>query len=235
MFVMSVALAGYVLLGTASPVWLLGLLLFVQGSGIGAAMPAATSSVMDVLPRERAGAGSALTNTARQVGVALGVAVLGSILAQSYHTSLSPTLANLPATARGAAGGSIEATQAVAARLGSAGHFLLGPANDAFVSAMHVTTLAAAAISLAGALVVLRWMPGLGRPAADETAEILPVDAVPAESAAAVQAAPALQATPPAGVAAAFDAATEPGGIDPLEALDVWQENLSARASGGER
>src|ERR1700749_2301458 len=152
MLIMSIALAGYVLLGTASPVWLLGLLFFIQGSGIGVAMPAATSAVMDVLPRERAGAGSALTNTARQVGVALGTAVLGSILAQAYHNALSPTLNHLPATARGAAVGSIEAPQAVAARLGSAGHFLLGPANDAFVSAMHVTTLVAAVISLAGGL-----------------------------------------------------------------------------------
>ena len=162
LFLMAVALAGYVLLGTASPVWLLGLLFFVQGAGIGVAMPAATSAVMDVLPREHAGAGSALTNTARQVGVALGVAVLGSILAQSYHQSLSPHLAALPATARSAAGGSIAATQAVAAQLGSAGRFLLGPANDAFISAMHVTTIVAAAIALAGAIVVLRWMPGLG-------------------------------------------------------------------------
>ena len=160
MSVMAAALAGYVLLGTASPIWVLGLLFFIQGAAIGAAMPAATSAVMDVLPRERAGAGSALTNTARQVGVALGVAVLGSILAQSYHQTLSPTLASLPATARGAAGGSISATQAVAAQLGSAGRFLLGPANDAFVSAMHVTTIVAAVISLAGAIVVLRWMPG---------------------------------------------------------------------------
>ena len=138
-------------------------------------MPAATSAVMDVLPREHAGAGSALTNTARQVGVALGVAVLGSILAQSYHQALSPKLAALPATARGAAGGSIEATQAVAAQLGSAGRFILGPANDAFVSAMHVTTIVAAAIALAGAIVVLRWMPGRGchraRPAEPRSAE----------------------------------------------------------------
>ena len=235
MLVMSIALAGYVLLSTNSPVWLLGVLFFIQGAGIGVAMPAATSAVMDVLPRERAGAGSALTNTARQVGVALGTAVLGSILAQAYHTSLSPTLAHLPATARGAAGGSIEATQAVAARLGSAGHFLLGPANDAFVGAMHVTTLVAAAISLAGALVVLRWMPGLSRPTADITAEVRAADAAPAESVPALQAPPAIQAAPPAGVQAAFDVATEPGGIDPLEALDVWQENLSARSPGGER
>src|SRR6202020_1822162 len=92
MLIMSIALAGYVLLGTASPVWLLGLLFFIQGSGIGVAMPAATSAVMDVLPRERAGAGSALTNTARQVGGALGVAVLGSILAEAYRSRLQPAL-----------------------------------------------------------------------------------------------------------------------------------------------
>jgi EmrB/QacA subfamily drug resistance transporter len=245
MLIMSIALAGYVLLGTASPVWLLGLLFFIQGSGIGVAMPAATSAVMDVLPRERAGAGSALTNTARQVGVALGTAVLGSILAQAYHSALNPTLNHLPATARGAAGGSIEATQAVAARLGSAGHFLLGPANDAFVSAMHVTTLVAAAISLAGALVVLRWMPGRPRTAAvmdtllpEAPAEVItegaPVGAAPAPVGAA-PAATAFEAAPPAGLETALDAATGPGGIDPIEALDVWQENLSARSSGGER
>src|SRR6201995_1427990 len=147
MLVMSFALAGYVLLGTASPVWLLGLLFFIQGAGIGVAMPAATSAVMDVLPREQAGAGSALTNTARQVGVALGTAVLGSILAPSYSRSLSPSPDRLPPTARTAASGSIEATQAVAAKLGTAGQSLLGPANDAFTSAMHVTTIVAAVIS----------------------------------------------------------------------------------------
>jgi hypothetical protein len=199
-------------------------------------MPAATSAVMDVLPRERAGAGSALTNTARQVGVALGVAVLGSILAQAYHSALSPSLAQLPATARGAAGGSIEATQAVAARLGSAGQFLLGPANNAFVSAMHVTTIVAAAISLAGAIVVLRWMPGLSRPAAQETPAEVITEAVPAEASTvgAVPAEAALEVAPPAGVETALEVATEPGGIDPLDALDVWQENLSARSPGRE-
>ena len=144
-------------------------------------MPAATSAIMDVLPRERAGAGSVLTNTARQVGVALGVAVLGSILAQSYHRTLSPALASLPATARDAAGGSIAGTQAVAAQLGSAGRFLLGPANDAFVSAMHVTTIVAAVISLAGAIVVLRWMPG--RSAAPAAAQESPEPAAPEQAA----------------------------------------------------
>jgi hypothetical protein len=51
----------------------------------------------------------------------------------------------------------------------------------------------------------------------------------------AVPAGAALEAVPAAGLETALDAATGPRGIDPIEALDVWQENLSARASGGER
>ena len=133
MFVMAAAIAGYATLGTDSPIWLLGVLFGIQGAAIGVSMPAATAAVMDVLPRERAGAGSALTNTARQVAVALSVAILGSILAQFYRSSLSPTLAGLPAAARSAASSSITATQAVAQQLGPSGRSLLGPANDAFV------------------------------------------------------------------------------------------------------
>ena len=157
---MTAAIAGYATLGVSSPIWLLGVLFGIQGAAIGVIMPAATSAVMDVLPRERAGAGSALTNTARQVAVALSVAVLGSILAVFYRNSLSPSLAGLPAAARDAASSSITATQAVAQQLGASGRSLLAPANIAFVDAMHITTLVAAALALAGALVVLRWMPG---------------------------------------------------------------------------
>jgi hypothetical protein len=124
-------------------------------------MPAATSAVMDVLPRERAGAGSALTNTARQVAVALSVAILGSILAVFYRHALSPSLTHLPAAARNAASSSITATQAVAQQLGTAGRSLLVPANNSFVHAMHFTSLVAALLALAGGFVVLRWMPGL--------------------------------------------------------------------------
>ena len=115
---------------------------------------------MSVVPRERAGAGSALTNTARQVSGALGVAVLGSVLAQVYRSQLSPHLANLPAGARDAATSSITASQAVAAKLGPAGQELARLADSSFVHAMHITTLFSAAITLLGALIVMRWMPG---------------------------------------------------------------------------
>jgi EmrB/QacA subfamily drug resistance transporter len=168
MLASALAIAGYASLGTASPIWILAVLFGIQGAGVGVAMPAATAAVMDVLPRERAGAGSALTNTARQVAVALGVAVLGSILAQSYRGTMAPTLAKLPAGARDTAGQSISATQAVAGQLGHAGRFLLDPANAAFVDAMRITTLVAAGIAVLGGLVVMRWMPGRQRPNIEE-------------------------------------------------------------------
>ncbi|HEY1622442.1 MAG TPA: MFS transporter [Streptosporangiaceae bacterium] len=166
MIVNALALAGYAVLGTTTPIWVLGVLFAIQGASMGAAMPAATAAVMEVLPRERAGAGSALTNTARQVAVALSVAVLGSILAEFYSSKLHPTLAHLPSALQSTASSSITSTQAVAQSLGSKGNFLLAPANDAFVHAMHYTTLVAAAMALLGGLVVLRWMPGKPRTAA---------------------------------------------------------------------
>jgi EmrB/QacA subfamily drug resistance transporter len=169
--VVAAALASYhFFVGVDSPIWVLGVIFFVQGAGMANVMPPATEAVMSVLPRERAGAGSSLNNIARQVSVALGVAVLGSILAQVYRGELGPTLAGLPASVRGAAGSSIAATQAVAHQLGPAGARLLAPADAAFVSAMHLTSLISAGVALVGALVVFVWMPRLrARARAQET------------------------------------------------------------------
>jgi EmrB/QacA subfamily drug resistance transporter len=198
---MTVALIGYQLLGATTPIWVLCVLFFIQGIGMGAIMPPATEAVMSVVPRERAGAGSALTNTARQVSGALGVAVLGSILAQAYRSQLSPHLGGLPASARNAAAGSITASEAVAAKLGAAGRDLTSFADSSFIHAMHITTLISAAITLLGAIVVLRWMPGrtaavpapqasAGQPAAADQAavpELAVADHAVAELAAAAE------------------------------------------------
>jgi hypothetical protein len=135
---------------------------------------------MSVVPRERAGSGSALTNVARQVAGALGVAVLGSILAQAYRGQLSPHLTGLPAAAKGDAAGSIAGTQAVAAKLGAgspAGRDLATFADHAFVHAMHITTIISAVITLLGALVVVIWMPGHGTGPARRADAAAPVGA----------------------------------------------------------
>jgi len=173
LLLVTAALLGYQLLGVGTPILLLGVLFFIQGAGMGTVMPPATDAVMSVVPRERAGAGSALTNTARQVSAALGIAVLGSILAQVYRGQLSSHLTVLPAPARGAAAGSITATQAIAARLGVAGRELASFADTAYVHAMHVTTIASAVITLLGVVVVLIWMPS--RPAEGTVPELAAV------------------------------------------------------------
>jgi len=158
--VMACAMVGYHFLGTSTPVWLLELTFGVQGCGMGLVMPSATEGVMSVVPRERGGAGSAITNTSRQVAVALGVAVLGSVLAQVYRAGLTPYLSVLPTRARGGATVSIAQTQQLAAQLGPAGDRLLTAASSSFVDAMHVTALIAVLIAAAGAIAIAAWMPG---------------------------------------------------------------------------
>jgi DHA2 family multidrug resistance protein-like MFS transporter len=152
------SLAGFTLLGEHTPIWVAGVLFFAQGVGMANVAAPATEAIMSVLPREKAGVGSAVGNTIRQVGGALGVAVLGSVLSQVYRGQIDPHLTHLPAGVRGAADESISATYAVAERLGL--RQLIGPANDAFVHAMHAAAVGSAIVALLGAVVVAAWLPG---------------------------------------------------------------------------
>jgi EmrB/QacA subfamily drug resistance transporter len=152
--------AGFLLLDQDTPIWVLEVLFFLQGAGMAHTMPPVTTSIMQSLPREKAGSGSAINNTFRQVGGAFGVAVLGSVLSASYRGQIQGALSALPPGARHAAGESIEATLAAAQKMGPAGKALVGPAHDAFIHAMHVTVIGACAVALLGALVVALFLPG---------------------------------------------------------------------------
>ncbi len=159
---------GVQLLGLDSPAWLLVVVLGVQGIGMGAVMAPATESIMSVVPREKAGAGAAVNNSVRQVGGALGVAVLGSLLAASYSGHLGSAADALPAEARAEARQSIVATlEAVRAveddgdpEAAAAAAGVVRPAREAFVQAMHVTAVGTAAASGVALVVVLVWLPG---------------------------------------------------------------------------
>ena len=163
----SFALLSYHVTATVhSPIWLLEITFFIQGSGMGMVMPPATTAVMSVLPRDQAGSGSAINNIARQVAIALGVAVLGSLVTSLYRSGMKPHLTTLPANLRDTAAESIGATAGVAEKLGPAGRLIMDPAHQSFVHAMHVTSAISSAVALLGAFVVLKWMPGKG---SDET------------------------------------------------------------------
>ncbi|WP_329032850.1 MFS transporter [Streptomyces sp. NBC_01725] len=182
MLLVAAGLAAFSLFDATTPVWVLCLVFFVQGTGMAHIMPPVTVAVMQALPREKAGSGSAVNNTFRQVGGALGIAVLGSLLSTTYRGEIEGHLGAVPAAARDTAGESIEATLAVAEKLGPAGAPLVSSANDAFLSAMYVTALGSAAVALIGTVVVALFMPGRTapeRPAPQERSE-RPVEAAPA-------------------------------------------------------
>ena len=140
-----------------------GIGLALLGLGLGIAMPAATESIMSALPRAKAGVGSAVNDTARELGGAVGVAVIGSIFASTYSSSVRPTVdgvAGLSAAARAAAADNIGAALATAGSLGDAGGQLAAAASSAFVDGMQAGLWMAAALAAVGAVAAAAFLPG---------------------------------------------------------------------------
>ncbi|GAA1514225.1 MFS transporter [Sphaerisporangium rubeum] len=160
MLLIAVVLVGYAFLQADTPIWMFEVLGFVQGAAMANIGAPATEAVMSSLPREKAGVGSAMTNTVRQVAGALGVAILGSVLSAVYRDNIAASLTALPENARHVAGESITATLGVAQSLGPRGASLVEPAKEAFMNGMHIAAIAAAVVALLGAAVVAKWLPG---------------------------------------------------------------------------
>ncbi|MEV7780993.1 MFS transporter [Kitasatospora sp. NPDC088351] len=175
MVLIALGFLGYLLLDVTTPIWVLIVLGLLMGSGMAHVMPPVTVAIMASLPREKAGAGSAINNTFRQVGGSLGVAVLGAVLSTVYRDGMADKLDHLPTEAlREKAGESLEATRAIAGKLGPQGAELIGPANDSFINAMHVVAGISAGVTAVGALLAWFLLPGRitggpgGAPAAAE-------------------------------------------------------------------
>ncbi|MET7418988.1 MFS transporter [Dactylosporangium sp. NPDC005555] len=126
----------------------LGLALVPIGLGIGLAMTLTGDAIISAAPPRKAGSVSAITETANELGVVLGIAVLGSLLSLVYRNNVSVP-AGLPATdaarVRDSLGPALQVLQPEAA----------AGARDAFITGMQVTSLVAAALTLAAA--VLAW------------------------------------------------------------------------------
>jgi EmrB/QacA subfamily drug resistance transporter len=157
------SLAAWMFIGEHTPIWVVGAVFFVQGAGMATVVPATLESIISTLPRERAGVGSAVANTMRQVGGALGIAVLGAVVMAVYRDRMAPALLALPQEARAAAAESIAGAYTVAAGLDEPA--LLPAANEAFLAAIHACALAAAVMAVLSVLVALRWLPGREQPA----------------------------------------------------------------------
>ena len=93
----AVALGALAFLQLDTPLWIVLVVFFIFGFGMGNVIAPASTVMQNVLPLARAGAGSAVQNTVRQVGGALGVAIIGTVLATRYASNVDPYLADLPA------------------------------------------------------------------------------------------------------------------------------------------
>ncbi|MFE1834410.1 MFS transporter [Streptomyces sviceus] len=134
--------------------------LSLTGFGFGLSLIPAMNGGLSALPRDRAGSGSGLLMTMRQVGGAIGIALLGSLLAATFRDRLDVT--GLPAQAADTAGESVVAAHQVAQRTGSAD--LLASANSAYVHGMGVVLLVCGIAALVAALLAAAFLPGTPRP-----------------------------------------------------------------------
>jgi EmrB/QacA subfamily drug resistance transporter len=135
------------------------LALAIMGFGMGTTMAPATDSIMGSLPLAKAGVGSAMNDTTRQVGGALGVAILGSVLASSYSAAMAPVVAGLPQVAADLAMDSVGGAARVASQIGEAGAALVQAASSAFVDGMGNAVLVASGVALLGAIVAAVFLP----------------------------------------------------------------------------
>ena len=164
--------------------------LLLLAVGMGLTMAPATESIMGSLPRAKAGVGSAMNDTTRQVGGALGVAVVGSVMTSAYGSRVAAAItgAHIPVSAKLLGQSKQDLSTALAIAKGT--HVpvavqtkLVAQINGAFVSGLHRGVLFAAAATLLGVFIVFRYLPARGTdvdgvPAATSPEEIEDLGAV---------------------------------------------------------
>ena len=173
----ALSLIGLLFIQLDTPVWVILVVFFIFGFGMGNVIAPASTVMQNVLPLARAGAGSAVQNTVRQVGGALGVAIIGTVLATQYANRITPALGQLPDQvpdeARQAAENSIVATDGLLAALEQSGvpaavlDALRSAAYDSFLTASHVTYLVSVSVVVVAAVLVAFALPVITPPRKD--------------------------------------------------------------------
>jgi EmrB/QacA subfamily drug resistance transporter len=143
--------------GVGSHYWRLLIGLLLLGTGAALATTPATTAIVSSLPQNKQGVASAVNDAAREVGGALGIAVLGSALTGRYRSGVSSVVAHLPAGAAHHAQDALPAALAIAKRLGPKGTPLAAQAQSAFVDGLGLAmVIAAATVAAVAAFVFWR-------------------------------------------------------------------------------
>jgi EmrB/QacA subfamily drug resistance transporter len=158
-----ISAVGFVVIATmtaSSSYWELLVALLVIGSGTALAMTPATNAIVGSLPRAKQGVASAVNDTARELGSAFGIAILGSAFNSGYRSHIDGSLQGLPPAARAAAHEAPSAAIAVAQKLGASGDALATAARDSFMVGSRYAMYMGAVLLLVGAVFVfLRAQP----------------------------------------------------------------------------
>jgi EmrB/QacA subfamily drug resistance transporter len=155
--------------------------MIVLGMGMGLTSAPATEAIMGVVPRAKAGVGSAVNDATRLLGGTLGVAVIGSVYVSLYASQLTATLpSSLPQPITRTAHASIGAALTTATNLLGAGHPALAAsihtaASQAFFHGFHAANYVSAGVTAAGALMALALLPAHPKPAAVDVPEPQPL------------------------------------------------------------
>ncbi len=139
--------------------------LALMGIGVACTTAPATNAIIGSVPLAKAGVGSAVNDTTREVGGALGIAVLGSVMSSAFRSTMTGKVSNLPADvapiAQDSVGGAFEVSKA----LGAAGQALRDTASLAYTDAMHTTLLLGAGVAVLAAAMVYFLFPRGDAPA----------------------------------------------------------------------
>jgi EmrB/QacA subfamily drug resistance transporter len=147
---------------------LVAVTLFLLALSLANVMAPATGTVMSAVPEAKAGVGSAMNDLLRQLGGALGVAVIGSVMNTIYRDRVADALTGLPPQAAGAARDSVGAAVAIAAQVGgAAGDALAAAARAAFVDGLGAAAVVAAFVAVLTSVYVTRQMPARETSGAD--------------------------------------------------------------------
>ena len=132
------------------------------GVGLGLTTAPATESIMGSLPQAKAGIGSAVNDTTRELGGTLGVAIIGSVFSSLYIRSLDDAggvFASLPPELQESTSESVGAAGVIARGLGDQAPAFLAQVNDAFLTGMHAACFVCAGVAFAGAVFANRFIP----------------------------------------------------------------------------
>jgi EmrB/QacA subfamily drug resistance transporter len=150
----------------------MALAIAIMGAGMGMVMAPASTTIMTTVPAHQAGAGSAINDTIREVGGALGIAVVGSLAAAVYRSRLTHVLVaqHAPGLVVHVATGSVAAADITGRQVGgAAGSELVAAAHSAFVNAMAMGVRVAAGVALVSAVAAIFALPRRRNPVVAET------------------------------------------------------------------